>query len=183
MDPGSATGSWKTRFKKETSRKSRNKIRKQIKKISQTGDGVTTSFLLSILSQKANFLGVFPQDYLLALSIKCLPVSLIVNLDFSTQTGSHWLAIRIDKKCVYIFDSLGLNPDTWSIKPDILFYFLSKFREHRFYCTPQLQKPYSAFCGLYALYFILFDLSFSELISPFSSNLKTNDLILCDLLE
>ena len=183
MDPCSTTRSWKACFKEETPRKSRYKIRKQIKKVKQTGAGVTTSFLLSVLSLKSNFLGVFPQDYLLALSIKSFPVSLIINLDFSTQPGSHWLAIKIDETSVYIFDSLGLNPDTWSYKPDVLFFFLSKFRNHKFYCTRQIQNPYSPLCGLYALYFTILDFRFSELLAPFTTDFKLNDTILCDLLK
>ena len=184
METGSANRPWKTIFKEEISRKSRYKIRKQIKKTLQ-GDGLSTKFLTDILKGHHHFLGIFPQDYLIQLRIQSFPVMFILNLDFSTQPGSHWLGIKIDNTCVYIYDSLGLKPDSWTIKPDILLDFLNQFsKSHKVYCTHRLQTYDSAFCGLYALYFILSSsLSFSEQIKPFCGDLKLNDIILSDLYQ
>ena len=184
METGSTNRTWKTLFKEEVSRKSRSEIRKQIKKTRQ-GDGLSTQFLTSILKDHDHFLGIFPQDYLISLRIQSFPVMFILNLDFSTQPGSHWIGIKIDKTCVYIYDSLGLKPDSWTIKPEILLDFLEQFsKSHKIYCTHRLQTYDSAFCGFYALYFILSSsLTFHEQIKPFCGDLKLNDIILSDLFK
>jgi hypothetical protein len=63
------------------------------------------------LSRVKSFLGVFPSDELPSEEITN-PCSIIVNVDASTQPGSHWLAKRFEPRSsqAYYFDSYGLPP-------------------------------------------------------------------------
>jgi hypothetical protein len=68
-----------------------------------------TAQISCCLSRVKSFLGVFPSDVLPSAEITnhC---SIIVNVDASTQPGSHWLAIRFEPRSTqaYYFDSYGL---------------------------------------------------------------------------
>ena len=63
-----------------------------------------------------SFLGVFPSD-MLPRSIT-RPSTVIVNADGHTQTGSHWLAIRLETRSstAFYFDSYGLHPHIHDMK-------------------------------------------------------------------
>jgi hypothetical protein len=62
-----------------------------------------------------SFLGAFPSD-MLPHSIT-QPSIVIVNIDAHTQSGTHWLAIRLEptSSTAFYFDSYGLSPQI----PDI----------------------------------------------------------------
>ena len=68
------------------------------------------------LKNVKSFLGVFPSD-LLPHSIT-QPSTVIVNTDTHTQTGSHWLAIRLEPRAstAFYFDSYGLSPHIHDIQ-------------------------------------------------------------------
>ena len=172
-------------FKTETSTEVRNKIRSKITEIQHTKEGLNNTFLWDILGSESDFIGVIPQDYLSSLRIINFPATLVVNLDLSTQPGSHWIALSISKDTLEIYDSLALNKQYWQHHPKFLLAFINQFHKtHRILVTPMLQNPISNLCGFYCIYFIICRrvLSFSSCLSIFTSNLKVNDDVLINLL-
>ena len=185
MEARSTKREWKENFKKETSRKTRNRVRQKINEIQTTKEGVNTKFLWEIMRKQKHFIGVIPQDYLLSLDILTFPVSLIINLDLSTQSGSHWIGISISEFTIELYDSLGMNTKYRIEKPTIFLLFLAKFKlSHQIISTPVLQNPNSHYCGFYCVYFMLFRrfISFNQCVSIFTTDLSTNDNILLDML-
>lgn len=165
-------------FKKTTSSKIKHRIYKQVAKNKETKEGVNGYFLHSILKMTPNFLGIFAQDHLQTLKLTEFPVTLVINLDFSNKEGSHWIALKVTRVTIEIYDSLGFHRSKHLFKPVILLKFLEKYQTNRtIYFTPTLQPDYSNMCGLYCIYFIFFRnyLSFKKCLSIFSSKLTDND--------
>ena len=168
-------------FKKKTSSQSRCDLKAKIKAIQIEKEGLDTNFLLSYFNNFPNFIGVFAQDQLEHLIIKSATISFVVNFDFSNQTGSHWIAIKISKSSLEIFDSLGFSKSSWDKKPKILIKFLLQFKDsHKIFITPQLQAEQSILCGVYCIFFLFYRLhfSFQKCVSIFSTDLLKNDKIL-----
>ena len=181
MASSSTNRTWYKSFKKETPPETRDKIREKLKQIKSSKEGITTNFIMNILKKHDNFIGVFSQDQLSNLFITSFPACLVVNLDLSTQSGSHWIGLYISDNLVEIYDSLGMSPDYWAYKPKYLLKFLKKFSfTHRILSTPVLQQPTSNACGFYCIFFLLYRkfASFNQLLSLFSDNLILNDKIL-----
>jgi hypothetical protein len=78
------------------------------------------------------------------------PSNVIVNSDAHTQTGTHWLAIRLDPRSstAYYFDSYGVSPYI----PDI-HSFLRRNCTVLNYNKLLLQGPMSTICGKYCSLF------------------------------
>jgi hypothetical protein len=102
------------------------------------------------LKNVKSFLGAFPSD-LLPHSIT-MPSTIIVNTDNHTQTGTHWLAIRLEPRSstAFYFD-YGLAQDI----PDIQS-FLRRNCTVLYYNTTQVQDPLSTVCGKYCCLFALY---------------------------
>lgn len=127
---------------------------------------------------KKKFKGIYPIDL--------LPPNkkvgiYIVNLEPSTKSGSHWVALEIGKKNIY-FDSYGMGPRDKRLKK-----FLGKKYEKN---LKRLQHPLSTTCGQWCLYFLLRRAqkwSPKEITRPFNKNLKkpslVNDHVLNFLIE
>jgi hypothetical protein len=122
-------------------------------------------------------MGVFPSD-LLPHSIT-VPNTIIVNTDNHTQTGTHWLAIRLDARSstAFYFDSYGLAPDI----PDIQS-FLRRNCTVLNYNDAQLLGPLSTVCGKYCCLFALYmdrgitSKQFVDLITPGLADRQVEDL-------
>lgn len=98
----------------------------------------------------SHFEGVFPSDKLpdknnAKQTLKCY----IINLDKSTEPGSHWVAVIIQpkKNKVIYFDSYGQKPTVPSVQA-----FVGDTFEHN---PIQLQHPLSTTCGEWCIMFIL----------------------------
>ena len=172
---------WETCLQKAFSGKTRNKLRTKIKEIQKNKQGLTSKFLIEILLNLPNFIGVFPQDYLLSINIVKFPVCFIVNLDLSSQPGSHWIAVNITEKTIEVFDSFGFDKSTWIHEPLILSYFLNCYsKTHRLKISPRLQSNLSNLCGVYSIFFLIFRLSysFSEILHLFSTDFNLNSTIM-----
>lgn len=171
-------------FKKETfNHRNGKKLEKILQKVKK--EPLNSQDLKQFLKHEKNFIGFFPSDRLKTLYILAEPIYLILNIDNESQPGSHWIAIRIGKSTVEIFDSLGLNPQLWSFYPKDFFTFLNRYRfTHQFYITPLLQPPNSYYCGLYCVYYILYrqGISFRTCVGKFSLNLEQNNAKLASLL-
>ena len=137
----------------------------------------------STLSFIRNYHGVLPLDSLDKISLSEFPAFFCVNLDYSYESGSHWLAIRVSESSLEIFDSLGLH---FSRYPKPLIDFVSKYG--KFNCvktSPVLQPVSSVLCGYYVIYYIIFrqKKSFKSCLLPFCSDLKLNDRVLLSYLN
>ena len=115
--------------------------------------------------------GVYPRDHL----PDCThPGLYIVNVDASSQPGSHWLLIWVDSNCNgYVFDSLGSNQLYTPVIENIIhgncFQMVNR----------QLQCDESNVCGGYALYFARELAKHGQLcnvLEPFILTCVTNDV-------
>ena len=168
---------WKQHYEKTTPNKTRNRIRKEIQKITKTKEGVTTQFLQTSLNHLPNFIGVFSIDQILKLQLD-LDDCFVVNLDFSTQPGSHWIAIKLSQDKCFVIDSLG-----GALSSNYFKSFISKLSNGRkVIYSPALQQLKSNLCGFYCLFFLLYleFATFSNLCKSFTSNLPLNDNKLLD---
>ena len=151
-------------------------IKEKIKKVKK--EKIDSVFLSSCLNHVSAFIGTFAQDELLKLRQITIPFSLIVNVDYSDQPGSHWLAIYISNQQVEIFDSLGFDSRYYTTSTRPILKFIEKFTFNRnVIISPVLQPFSSTLCGLYCIYFILMRqfYSFKICLSRFGSNLYRND--------
>ena len=142
--------------------------------------------LLSMLKNCPNFLGVYAVDEIHNLCIHSYPAFFILNIMERKVVNGHWIALRVDKNDIEIFDSLGCAPENWGHYPLTLFTFLQTFSlSHTFIISPLIQSSYSHLCGYYCVYYILLRRykNFGKLLKPFSRDLVENDLILCDILS
>ena len=147
---------------------------------------LTKNDLLNLIGQAQNFLGIFASDEINHLRLLKYPISLIINTDFSSEPGSHWIALHITKTHVEIFDSLGFQVESWSFYPRNLISFLKKFYfTHQYRISPVLQPPNTFTCGLFCYYFIVYrpSTTFNALIYPFSKTLINNNFILYNKIE
>ena len=100
--------------------------------------------------QIENFKGVFMRDELksnAAKSDECL----ILNLDDSTNDGTHWTCLFIKHGICYYFDSFGFPP------PNEVYQYWKKFAD-KSYNTFKIQRPDQVICGHYCIY-VLYKLS------------------------
>ena len=165
--------------KKTTNRNKTNEAKKQKKK------ALNSVEIDLFLKKSDNYLGTFSSDQLDRLVINSFPCFLIVNTAPRRQSFGHWIALRISKLSIEIFDSLGGDPKTWGPQSSELVKFIKFYsRKKMIWVSPVLQNSYSQFCGYFAVYFILARkfLSFSQTVSPFSTDLSLNESIICDLL-
>ena len=169
---------------KETFTNQHREMQKAIQKAQKAP--LNTLDLLKILRNQPQFLGVFASDELKYLKIVHYPVYFIANLESSLNNGSHWIAFRISRFKVELFDSLGLNPSTWNHYPTFIINFLkSQISTKSLVISPAMQTPNSHICGLYCVFFILYRRieSFKSCCRKFSKlSLEQNTVILEQLL-
>ena len=116
-------------------------------------DGITNHKLKQIINRlpclKARFLGVFPRDKLPNLP-RQLPACFIINSDSANLPGQHWTAIYIShNRIADYFDSYGFLPPTQVQR------WLNLNSRFWFYNSHCMQKPLSAVCGFYCIYFLI----------------------------
>ena len=176
----------KADFEKTLSRKTRDQLRIKIKEIEKSREGLTSFFLNNVLENTPHFLGVYPQDFLLTFSPDTYPIKLLLNLDVSSQPGTHWLSLCITETHLEIFDSFGLDPKTWNRKPVILLKFIEKLSQSRnVLISPRFQSNNSNLCGFYSILFLSLrtNFTFHEICNLFSQNLRLNDTVLSSFLQ
>ena len=151
-------------------------VKEKIKEIKK--ENIDSSTLSYCLNHVYSFIGTFAQNELNNLKNVQIPFSLVVNVDYSDQSGSHWLCIYISRQGVEIFDSLGFDPRFYSTSTKFIINFIEKYSFNRcLLISPILQPASSTLCGLYCIYFILFRqfYTFEQCLSRFGSNQKRND--------
>ena len=172
-------------LKEKTSPISRFKIKKAFKKEEKSKEGLNCCTINSLLHNIPNFYGCFSSDQIQNILIHSLPLKLIVNLDDASNNGSHWLAIRVDKRSVEIFDPLGFNLDKWPTIPLRLIDFIRNISHRRkLLISRELQPKESYLCGFYCIFYFLSReiSSFHSIVNCFSLDLSKNDRILKNLL-
>ena len=117
------------------------------------------------------FYGVYSLD----LIPKKLPIPslVIVNLDYSTDKGSHWVVLhRVNNEVVEHFDSAGKQP-----KRDIVNNLFSNALSYK-YNNKRVQNYQTDTCGLFCLYYSYHSSrgrTMQSILSDFSINLNSNE--------
>ena len=161
-------------------------IVKEAKASKKTKKGLKASKINKFLANNKHFAGCYAQDEIQFLSIQSFPVCFIVNFDERSRRGSHWIALRITRKKVEVFDPLGFNSKVWPKIPFHLLLFLKTLSfDRKIIFNRQIQSVKSSLCGYFCLYFIMARnrFSFQTICSSFSSDLFKNDSILIYLLR
>ena len=161
----------------------RKKTQETIKKTCEEKE-LTTKDLSNWLGKIPNFLGVFPCDKIPSFNFT-KPKFIIINIDSSSQPGSHWIAVRVDKATVEIFDSLGFNPSLWGKTSERLSLFIKGLISSRkLFLSPVLQTRFDFQCGLYSAFFVISRQthSFRYCCECFDRRLSNNKFILHNLL-
>lgn len=139
---------------------------------------MNTSQIQYILSHdkhtKKYFLDVFPSDHL-PRKIKKYPACFVVNVDSSSEPGSHWVAFYLPtSKKLEFFDSYG-NATTYFDGP--ISKFASRFPQVT-YNPLVLQSNVTAVCGQYCIYYLYSrcrDVSLKKFLSSFVTKHMCND--------
>ena len=91
-------------------------------------------------------------------------------MDPKNKPGSHWISVYLSFKTAEYFDPLGLPPNLIIVK---------KFKNNFFkYSSKIIQNPFSPFCGLYCMYYILQKSkkrSLKYILKEFKNNVIFND--------
>ena len=120
---------------------------------------------------REQFYGVYSLD-LIPKKIP-IPSLVIVNLDYSTDKGSHWVVLhRVNNEVVEHFDSAGKQP-----KRDIVNNLFSNALSYK-YNNKRLQNYQTDTCGLFCLYYSYHSSrgrTMQSILSDFSVNLKSNE--------
>ena len=120
---------------------------------------------------REQFYGVYSLD-LIPKKIP-IPSLVIVNLDYSTDKGSHWVVLhRVNNEVVEHFDSAGKQP-----KRDIVNHLFSNALSYK-YNNKRVQNYQTDTCGLFCLYYSYHSSrgrTMQSILSDFSVNLKSNE--------
>ena len=141
--------------------------------------GLSAQEIQKILNCCKSFIGCFASDQLESLSLSFFPCTFIVNTDKNGMSGTHWICIRISKRKVEMFDSLGLVYD--NKLPIEILTFLQRFAVSRdIKLNKRLQPDSSVLCGFYCIFFIFLRqfCSFSQIQKYFVDDLNKNEKII-----
>ena len=170
------------KLEKSNCRQRRDK--KEIQKAIKTKKGLTSDIITKLLKCSPNFIGCFAEDEIRSLQFGSLPCFLIVNLDSSYMTGSHWISLGIFKHKIEVFDSLGFDIFNWPRVPCSFIRLLQRTAvSKQMLISKRLQPNSSILCGLYSVYYVKYrpHFSFSRLQNLFSSKLSRNDSVLLNI--
>ena len=149
---------------------------REIKKAKKQMQGLSAQEIQKILNCCKSFLGCFASDQLESLSLSFFPCTFIVNTDKNGMSGTHWICIRISKRKVEMFDSLGLVYD--NKLPIEILTFLQRFAVSRdIKLNKRLQPDSSVLCGFYCIFFIFLRqfCSYGQIQKYFVDDLNKNE--------
>ena len=144
---------------------------------------MNTFEIIDQLKELDCFQGVFPLDKLRNYKFKKIPMGIVINLDFSNEPGSHWVALYVNEQneAIY-FDSFGFI--------NLNEYFLSFLKKNKIkgiiFNKFQIQSFTSDVCGAHCIIFLKMicnGFSFNEILSQFSRNKERNDFISSKIIE
>ena len=128
------------------------------------------------------FRGVISRDQIGDLNVIVNPGYYIVNLNDSTQPGSHWVTLRVrdppeDLDLEY-FDSFGLNA------PHEVVELTDRLGVNYLYNSTQYQDLNSVLCGYWCLYFVNESRkgkTYYDILKPFShSDTQFNERLIVE---
>lgn len=133
--------------------------------------GLTNMYIDQVLKKAcSNYKGVFSSNNLpkRVFDTGCL----VCNLSESSQIGSHFITIIIDKDKVSYLDSFGIRCENDEIR-----YFLRMQNKPIMFNNTMIQSLQSNFCGFFCIMFCIY--YGNKFIFPlvFSNNLNKNDEI------
>ena len=164
---------------KQTASRCYSTTYREIKKAKKQMQGLSAQEIQKILNCCKSFLGCFASDQLESLSLSFFPCTFIVNTDKNGMSGTHWICIRISKRKVEMFDSLGLVYD--NKLPIEILTFLQRFAVSRdIKLNKRLQPDSSVLCGFYCIFFIFLRqfCSFGQIQKYFVDDLNKNEKII-----
>ena len=156
-------------------------IKKAIAQTQKDQKGLDEAFIRNYLKCIPSFIGCYAENELENLTVHSYPCFLIVNLDSSEMTGSHWIALGVFAEKLEIFDSLGFQLLRWPRIPCSLLKFLHRMIVSRqLKIVKRIQSKNSILCGYFSIFYVVFrsSHSFREISSVFTSDLSKNDSIL-----
>ena len=107
-----------------------------------------TTEIERILRKDKQFIGCFPIDSLPTFPQK-LPAKMIVNTGASSTKGEHWVALLLNSKRCFYFDSFGLP-----VLDNEIHRFLSQCYKKIIYSNKCVQKYSSEKCGEFCIKFL-----------------------------
>ena len=136
------------------------------------------SEIIEVLREDRQFLGCYPFDALPKFPEK-FPMKIIVNTGSISTKGEHWVALLLDTKTCFYFDSFGLP----IINIEILKYLAKKYKTVT-YSNKCIQYFSSDLCGKYCIAFfqnVKNRKSYDNFMNKFDDiNLPKNDIILME---
>ena len=132
------------------------------------------------------FLGAFPYDEIPAKPNSGETFSVILNTDPNDRPGDHWIALIYKAPYYYFCDSYGRSPGDWTFPPDFTSTVKNFIGKNSYKTnTKLLQQLTSNACGDYCVYFIqeMAKKSFTQVLSIFSTNSKSNDRLVFDYVK
>ena len=167
---------WRREHYQEATRRVKNrKIKKIVEKAEK--NPLNSMDLNICLSKIPNFLGIFASDQVPLIHFVERPVFFIVNIDSVSEKGSHWIALRLGKSKLEIFDSLGFHTALWSNYPEKFINWLKVLSlTHKIFVSQLTQEQNTFICGLYCIFFIIYRQfsTFSQCCSQFSLDYALN---------
>ena len=128
------------------------------------------------------FKGVYPIDLINKIKEYQRPLAIVVNLDPSYMSGSHWIVLFITVDNIgYYFDSFGLP----FINEYILDFFRNNLVSNIYYNTNSIQSIKSASCGSFCVLFVRMlcnKFSFEQFLKLFTNNKDTNEKLIKGLI-
>ena len=129
-------------------------------------------FINDLLKDFKNFIGCYSKDQIPLIENNKI---IIINLQSSNQSGSHWIALKMANNTVFVFDSFGLG-----YLPTSIFNIYKNFRIVT--SIYKIQDITSNLCGMFCILFILYDIKskndFMNFLTLFNSNdFLNNELI------
>ena len=121
-------------------------------------------FINNLLIDYKNFIGCFSKDQIQSLENN---KSIIINLNNSYESGSHWIALKRVNNTILVFDSFGIG-----YLPMSIFKVYKNFKIiTNIY---RIQDISSNLCGLFSVLFILYNVKntndFINFLTLFNSN-------------
>ena len=120
---------------------------------------LNTIDLEEYLKNIPEFYGVFAVDRLPFILLP-KPASIIINLDPSYFTGSHWVCCTFNDKSAHYFDSFGREP------PSEIVTFIERNQRKWSANKYIFQADNSIYCGYYCILFVVLQENFYNYFRP-----------------
>ena len=132
-----------------------------------------SSTINKIMRKDKDFIGCFAFDNLPKIPAK-FPAKFIINTGAAKTDGEHWVAVLMNSKECFYFDSFGLP----IINVELLEYIKNKYKSV-IYSEVCIQHHLSNMCGPFCIYFLSM-VKTKESYRKFINSFSHNDLLVND---